>query len=723
MADKQKFIDSAQRNIKKKLLPRAIKDLQKVVEIDPRDIRYRQRLAELLVKENRTAEAFEQYETVAKYFATNGFYLKGIAIYKQMQRLDPSQVGIFTRLAELNEKQGLIGNALAELRQLVAYYEKNQMLADAIKTLEKMRDLDPTNLNVQVKLIEIHLTHGHQTEGLVELERVIAQLEAKQEYDKVLRLYKMFLPHFETNDTLQRKLAQTLFLKGDVERAIELLKTLLQDQPQDSEILQLLARAYAQRQDHENARLTYSQLLKLDPDDLDLRQALVQSYFNENRLEKALAELEDWKEAFLRGNRLDFLTECYERLHQDLPQNQQVILTLDSIYEITGEGDKLLKISATEPDFSRHQPEILTEHETLSDALLGTIDPDEDLYIVERNARQQGGDFPSALELEPVDETADADKEEILELDLSDDPLGLGADNDGLNLDLDLDAAPASRDVSADLEEAEFYLQQGLFDEAEKVCRGILVDYPDHPEVSEKLSLIAAQRGSSQTQGETSVELQDLAAELRDNDFSDFDAETPATELPSAATSEAAASFFADVDLDDLGADELFADEPQAANKKVFRTDVDEQIAADDMESHYNLGIAYREMGLLDDAIAEFAKVKRRSNRYVDCQTLTGLCFLDKGDTDRAEQSYRAALASDALGKDQELSLYYDLGTLYQESGRPQDALASFRMVSEQDANFRDLVSRIAGLQKLLGSATDDTPADAAGGKNRISFL
>lgn len=721
MANKQKFIDSAQKNIKKKLLPRAIKDLLKVVEIDPRDIRCRQRLAELLVKENRTSEAFEQYETVAKYFTNNGFYLKAIAIYKQMQRLDPSQVGIFNRLAELNEKQGLIGNALSELRQLVAYYEKNQMLADAIKTLERMHDLDPTNLNVQVKLVEIHVSHGHQAEGLAALKGVISQLEVKQDYAKVLRLYKVFLPHFEANDELQRGLSRTLLLKGDVEQAINLLKNQLKSHPQDAEILQQLASAYHQQQDYEKARLTYLQLLKLDPEDLDMRQVLIQSYLDENRLEKALAELEEWKESLLRANRLDFLKESYERLHQDLAQNKQVMLTLDSIYEISGEGDKLLKIPASEPDFSRQQAEAPTEHEILSDALLGPIDEDEDRYIVERNARQRSGDAGSELELEPVDETSDADKEEILELDLSDDPLGLAEDND--NLSLDLDDAPSSRDVAADLEEAEFYLQQGLFDEAEKVCQAILADCPDHAEVVEKLAIIAAQRGSSQSHGKTSAELQGLAEELLVNDFSDFDAEAQSDELPSAATSEAAASFFSDVNLDDMVDDEMFAHEPQPANKKVFRTDVDEQIAADDMESHYNLGIAYREMGLLDDAIAEFAKVKSASNRYVDCQTLTGLCFLDKGDADRAEQSYRAALASESLGTEQELSLYYDLGNLYADTGRPQDALASFRMASENDANFRDVASRIASLQQLLGSTTDDVGADDAPSKNRVSFL
>ena len=99
---KEKLIESAQKSLKKKQLARAIKDYIKVVEIDPADVRSRQKLAELLVRTNRGAEAYEHFEAVAKYFSTNGFYLKAIAIYKQMQRLDPSQVALFSRLAELN---------------------------------------------------------------------------------------------------------------------------------------------------------------------------------------------------------------------------------------------------------------------------------------------------------------------------------------------------------------------------------------------------------------------------------------------------------------------------------------------------------------------------------------------------------------------------------------------------------------------------------------------
>ncbi len=733
LLNKQKYLESAQKNIKKKQLSRAIKDYQKVVEFDPRDIRSRQRLAELYVKINKTGEAFEQYEAVAKYFSSNGFYLKAIAIYKQMQRLDPSQISIFSRLAELNEKQGLIGNALAELRHLVGYYEKNSMVADAIKTLEKMRDLDGGNINVQVKLAEVYANNDKLDDGLAEFREVLRQLEDKRDYDKILRLYQMFLPLFPENDDLQKGLAQTLFEKGESVKGINILQTLLRNRSGDTDILSMLGSAYVTQGDNKNARLTYVHLLKLEPKDLQIRESLVQCYLNEEDYAKALAELEDWKEAFLEINRLERLQELYEALRVALPDNQQVMQTLDSIYEITGDGDKLLDMVAGTSTAERIETLVLPiEEETISDSLLGAMDTDDDILSLDEGDLFAGsfgdsltleappGEDYSELELEPLEEVlVEEEDEEFVELNLSSAPEVEGNDfSDELSLDFDLDDEDdvLVRDVSAELEEAEFYLQQGLFEDAEKVCRGILEQNPDNAEVQAKLDEIHSRRDVQGGEGEASSALQDLAAELLEDGFPELDMD---------ATFEEAVAVDGFTVLDDVSQPA----ENDTRAPKVFRTDVDEQIAADDMESHYNLGIAYREMGLLDDAVAEFSKAERDPSRFVDCQTLKGLCCVDKGDFEKGEVAFRAALDGDSLADGQKLSLHYELGALYASWKRPQDALDSFQIAADSDLSFRDVADRLDNLRKLLGvsgsqsaktEALEITPEEP---KDRVSFL
>ena len=116
MASKEKLLESAQKFINKGQIAKAIGDYQKLVDAFPKDFRFRQKLAELLTRERRHQDAQSHYEAVAKNFAETGFYLKAIAIYKQMQKVEPNRPDLYLCLAELNVKQGLSGNALTEYR-------------------------------------------------------------------------------------------------------------------------------------------------------------------------------------------------------------------------------------------------------------------------------------------------------------------------------------------------------------------------------------------------------------------------------------------------------------------------------------------------------------------------------------------------------------------------------------------------------------------------------
>lgn len=713
--NKEKLLESAQKNLKKKQVAKAIKDYAKIVELEPGDIRSRQKLAELYVRTNKTAEAYEQYESVAKYYSSNGFHLKAIAIYKQMQRLDPSQVSIYNRLAELNEKQGLVGNALAEYRSLVDYYERNQLIADEIKTLEKMRDLDPNNLNVRVKLAEVLAKNDRKDEGLNELLAILDVLNDKGEFDKSLKLYTMFLPHYPGNKELQLGLSQTFYEKGDFTRGVTILETLLKEKPEDPDMLRLLGRGCARSGNYFRAVEIFRQLLRMDPTDLDIREALIQCEIDNNHPELGLNELEEWKDAFFKAGRLESLRSFYELLNSELPKNTTILQTLDSIYELTGEGDKLLDIISSRDDTT----ETLPSEEFLSDSLLGSVDLD-----IDNGEEISTADDPYAygvledenidLMLEVDDESSDDEEEvaaaAVIELDISSD-FDLSEDSNDLDTVFNFDAeneAPVEQqrtaeNLKADLEEAEFYLQQGLFADAERLCRDILAHAPDSQECRRKLEEIEQQR-RLETEQQQVVNLNEPDAEESSGfGFGDFDFDSELDQLQSANVPE----------------------------KKIFKTDVDEQIAADDMESHYNLGIAYREMGLLDDAISEFEKAQKDPLRYVDCQMLKGLSYSDKGDYQSAEMMFQQALDSSRLEEIQRLNLGYELGLLYERAGRREDALVSYRNVLSQDSKYRDVTEKVAELTKLLGIAADqsapvaknEVKTDAQGKRERVSFL
>jgi tetratricopeptide (TPR) repeat protein len=126
----------------------------------------------------------------------------------------------------------------------------------------------------------------------------------------------------------------------------------------------------------------------------------------------------------------------------------------------------------------------------------------------------------------------------------------------------------------------------------------------------------------------------------------------------------------------------------------------------EDIETHYNLGVAYREMGLLEEAISEFQKVAKASDRdqafryALQCCTLLGLSFMEKGQPAIAAMWYQRALRIPELDRETQLALHYDLGVAQDLAGDPIAAQKSFAEVYATNIDYRDVAERLAALDK-----------------------
>ena len=130
------------------------------------------------------------------------------------------------------------------------------------------------------------------------------------------------------------------------------------------------------------------------------------------------------------------------------------------------------------------------------------------------------------------------------------------------------------------------------------------------------------------------------------------------------------------------------------------------QAAQDDPETHYNLGVAFREMGLLDEAIGEFQKVVKGAQKgsfppnFLQACSLLAVCFMDKGMPAIAVKWYMRALEFPGLDEESTMSLQYDLGVAYEQSGETRTALEKFSEVYSQNIDFRDVAEKIRTLQQ-----------------------
>ena len=132
---------------------------------------------------------------------------------------------------------------------------------------------------------------------------------------------------------------------------------------------------------------------------------------------------------------------------------------------------------------------------------------------------------------------------------------------------------------------------------------------------------------------------------------------------------------------------------------KEFKQGVLEEVGAEDYETHYELGISYKEMALLDDAIEELRLASLEPSKFVECQSVIALCYAEKGDYERAIQSLEEARSRVNKQEDRYQDLTYQIAASYEQDGRSGEAAHTFQELFQLNPGYRDVKAR---LNKLL---------------------
>ncbi len=126
-----------------------------------------------------------------------------------------------------------------------------------------------------------------------------------------------------------------------------------------------------------------------------------------------------------------------------------------------------------------------------------------------------------------------------------------------------------------------------------------------------------------------------------------------------------------------------------------------QEVGIADSDTHFDLGIAYKEMGLIDDAIREFELSTSNPQRECMANTMIGLCYMERGDVEQAIRYFKRGLYADVRTDQEELGLYYELGCAYERTDDRQEAMYYFQKVQKRDAHFRKVEEKVAALKKL----------------------
>ena len=611
---KEKLIEEAQRLTLKGQLDKAIKVYEQVLSFDSSAINQRQKLAELLVKVGRNDEARAAFELIGKYYSSNGFYLKAIAVYKQLQKLFSNDVSITLILAGLNEKHGLVGNALAEYKQVYDYYEKNSSMEDALKILEKMQNVDPQNINIKLKLAESYFHVGKKDESYAAFGRLAVFLQERGDSAAVSKLNTRIQQLFPEKTEFVLEVLSEQVESGNAASAVPGIQALLRSNPHNKRIWDLIVAAYKKLGEQQRVKVAFQHYLKFFPDELIAKKGLLECLAAEKDVAGALALLDDFEQDFIQSGAASDLIEIYQELSVIDPINVIVLEGLKRVYEAAGDKEgiealepKLLSLGVFSVNKSMEEspetpPEQLRQPESFNDR---TVPPDSQ-EVVEPAATKLAEESLHALD-------------EVFSLEESD------AFTDVIN--------PV---LSAD-------------DDIE-----IEIDYDDDIGFDD-----IGTSGSSDNLGDNWL---DSVGEMFDT----------------IATSPRGVKFGIDLDLSDA-------------------------------QSHYDLGVAFKEMGLYDDAINEFSQAASDPARSFECRVLQGVCLREKGDPAKAEV-FLHTLINPNLSLDDSSAIKYELALTCQVLGKNDEAATLFAEINIANPGFRDVSSRLdaAGIDSSLDFSDED---------------
>jgi tetratricopeptide (TPR) repeat protein len=456
---------------------REFQELLRRVEQNPDDPRLHQRLAEFYLERGSKNKAVGEFTKAAECHCDAGFYLRAIALYRRILRLQGESTKVLLKLGELYVINGLLGDALVHFQKVIRQYRQNGRAQAIPAALRRMVEVNADSLEVKAKFIELLRSEGFLMEALDELLQLHTEHQQKRAPDLVPWLH-------------------------------EQIESLLPD-----------------------LRNQYTKLGK----------------------QKELRILEG-------------------RIKSILQPREEVALS--------------------QPLPKHGEEEVIREEE-------------EVVELVELEQK--------AVEISEID-------------------------------------------ISRQLQEARFYSEQGLFDEAEALLKTILEVDSGHIEARRWLK-------STQQMRQEMMGSEDSPISMGKGDIPIKTSKVPA---------------------------------PTSGAKGVVEG-VHEK-PPDDARVRFELGMAYRELELIDECIQELLIAVQDRSMAFSCHRELGICFLQKGDMEKASFHLTEAINCPGGTDDEILEVSYELAQILEQQGKAEQALILYQKIGEKDQTFRDVQDRVKSL-------------------------
>ena len=602
---RDKLRSSAQRNLQRGQIEKAIKDYTRIVEDDPNDIRTLLKIGDLHTRCGNFTEATSAYNKVASYYENDGFHLKAVAVYKQVLKIDNSLRDIHFKLASLYIELGLLSDACIQYEQLGLIYESDQDYDESIKCLEKILELDSANIPVRLKLAELMVQAmqvAHATGHFIKAAKKLKRQGRIEDANKVLeRIYDLD----PANLNVALESAEIYLELGETRRALAKLQPCFDKNTKDIRTLSLMGQAFSTLKATRKAVMVYEALAHIHRD---------------------------------TGERAQYISTL-EILLKLNPEHEQVQTVLENI-------DRYWPQSA---ELATHSIETSQSGELPKSQKINTLNEEiavfEEYGLIEKVTEH----LRKIIDIDPQNTNArnrlqELDPESVIDI--------------AANVELIEDISPGPRLKTAQLKA--FILEDdGLADQS--------------PEALE------VQLETNDDDGIT-IETEDsitIAYQTQTNNAEIHDA------LKGLALNDTDSEYFVS---------EVFSK---------FKQGVEKEVSREDMQTHYDLGIAYMEMGLLQDAIREFSFCLEKEEMRINGLLMQGICYRQLQQDQQSIEVLEKAIDDKSLSADEKMNLHYEKALTHEQAGDVALAKKHYELVSKKNPGFRETKARLEILETL----------------------
>lgn len=261
--DRKKARSAAQKHVRKGNWNKAITEYEKLVDEDGSDVRSRLKLADLYTRVGNEDEAIESYKSVGRHHASQDFYQKAVAVYKQAIRLQPEDGDLHRRVGEAYHRLDRLKDAAEAYRDAQRRYKQAGDRDKQQKVLEELTRIDPEDVSIHIQLAECYAKEGDRGGALDEFRTAADMLDEEGRVDDYVQVAERIL-YFDPDDVDVRKKAIDIYLdRSDNKRALKHLHVCFNNNPEDEDILRKLAETFLKLDRDQKAVLVFQQLAKL----------------------------------------------------------------------------------------------------------------------------------------------------------------------------------------------------------------------------------------------------------------------------------------------------------------------------------------------------------------------------------------------------------------------------------------------------------------------------